>query len=494
MKSDNSIKRLFFAMEQGKNLTQSAAYADLSIKTARKYVKEGKLPSQLVKKTRHWRTRPDPFDDIWEEVEKYLTDEPNYQAKYLFEHFQRKYPDRFAEGQLRSFQRKIKNWRALHGPSKEVYFEQKYKPGERAQIDYTCMNKLGITINGEEFPHLLFHFVLCFSNWEWGYICYSESYESLSEGLQKSLWKLGRKPKLIQTDSLSAAVHISKNHENFTHNFRALMEHYGFKYQNTNPRSGNENGKVEQRHYRLKNRVEQELLLRGSRDFGSKEEYCVFLENIMTSENQKRSERYEEDFNAMTNLPPSKLKAMTRQNCRVTRNSTISVKNNTYMVPSRLIGEQLDVHIYADRLELWFSQNCIDVLPRLTGRNKHLIRYQYVIDWLLRKPGAFENYKYREEFFPTLIFRKAYEFLIKTKPKTGVSTYLYILKLAAYNSETSVENILESRLSQSADISTQIVEDMLKLTPQASPLAIKIEQVQIEKYDELLTEVGCYDL
>ena len=123
-------------------------------------------------------------------------------------------------------QRKIKRWRALEGPSKEVYFPQKHRPGELCASDFTHMNKLEITINGIKFNHMIYHFVLTYSNWETGTISFSESFESLSEGLQNALWELGGVPSKHRTDRLSSAVHKVSSPEEFTQRYKGLLNHY----------------------------------------------------------------------------------------------------------------------------------------------------------------------------------------------------------------------------------------------------------------------------
>ena len=179
-------------METNKQQTKSLAAerSGMDEKTARKYLKSGKLPSQ-IKMPRIYRTHADVFESIWPEGQSYLEQNPGLEAKQLFEHFQRTYPGIFSDGQLRSFQRKVKNWRAVEGPIKEVFFPQVHHPGKLSASDFTHMKELGVTIQGSSFPHLVYHFVLTYSNWEAGTVCFSESFESLSEGLQNALWKLG---------------------------------------------------------------------------------------------------------------------------------------------------------------------------------------------------------------------------------------------------------------------------------------------------------------
>ena len=152
---------------KGKSLTVAAAKADMDEKTARKYRSLGKLPSEI--KVEHtWRTREDPFNGVWEEIEEKLDINPGLEAKTLFEDLQRRYSGQFADGQLRTLQRRVKIWRALKGPPKEVFFPQEHHPGELCQSDFTHMDYLGVTIQSQPFNHLIYHFVLTYSNWETG--------------------------------------------------------------------------------------------------------------------------------------------------------------------------------------------------------------------------------------------------------------------------------------------------------------------------------------
>ena len=184
MVTDRQVKRLWRVQEK-LSLEAAAAKAGMDPKTARKYLRNRRLPSEMRQK-HTWRTRPDPFAETWEEIGQLLAAEPDLQAKTLFEHLQRKYPGRFQDGQVRTLRRRIQYWRATEGPPREVFFAQEHRPGELCQSDFTHCRELGITINGEAFPHLIYHFVLTYSNWETGTVCYSETFESLSEGLQNA--------------------------------------------------------------------------------------------------------------------------------------------------------------------------------------------------------------------------------------------------------------------------------------------------------------------
>jgi hypothetical protein len=441
MVTDNQVRRLMKLMVSEKTLAMAAAKAGMDEKTARKYRRVCKLPSE-VKMEHRWRTRRDPFDDVWEEVEEKLEVNPGFEAKTLFEDLQRRYPGRFADGQLRTLQRRVKVWRCLEGPAKEVFFAQVHRPGELCQSDFTSMNSLGVTIQGQPFAHLIYHFVLSYSNWETGRICFSESFETLSEGLQEALWELGGVPRAHRTDRLSTAVQKPGHPEEFTQRYRALLSHYGLGGAKTQPASPHENGDVEQRHHRFKKALDQTLMLRGSRDFASRGDYAGFLRKLFSQLNAGRKGRLAEELQVLRRLPPRRLESSSRFKVRVGPSSTIRVKHNVYSVHSRLIGESVQVRLYGEHLEIWYAQRRVHTIPRLRGEGKHLIQYRHIIDWLVRKPGAFENYRYREDLFPTHRFRMAYDWLTDRQAPGATRQYLRILELAARGSETAVDDAL----------------------------------------------------
>ena len=205
MVTDQQVRRLFKLIQSEKNFGIAAMKAGMDEKTARKYRETGKLPSEL-KPENNWHTRKDPFGDVWDGIQAMLSINPGLEAKTIFEDLQRKQPGQFADGQLRTLQRRIKNWRATEGPAKEIFFAQIHKPGDLCQSDFTHMDKLDVTIDGVPFDHMIYHFVLTYSNWEAGTICFSESFESLSHGLQNALWELGGIPHHHRTDRLGSAV------------------------------------------------------------------------------------------------------------------------------------------------------------------------------------------------------------------------------------------------------------------------------------------------
>src|SRR5713226_9212974 len=189
------------------------------------------------------------------------------------------------------------------GPGKEVMFVQEHQPGRQGQSDYTYMNSVGVKIAGQPFDHLLYHFTLTYSNWESVMVCFSESSESLSCGVQNALWEVGGVPEEHRTDSLTAAVNNLSEEEEFTERYQGLMRHYGLRPSHSNPGRGHENGDVEQSHHRLKRAVSQEMMLRGSHDFESRAEYETFLREILNRRNGRRRDKLQEELAVMRQLP-----------------------------------------------------------------------------------------------------------------------------------------------------------------------------------------------
>ena len=491
MVSDRQIKRLFRLMERGETLAKAALKSGMDVKTARKYARAKKLPSTL--KTPHtWRTREDVFAEVWEDLEQKLGLLPGLDAKTLFDDLQRRFPGRYQDGQLRTLQRKVKRWRALEGPGKEVFFEQVYTPGERSESDFTRMKTLGVTIQGEPFDHLVYHFVLCYSNWETGTLCFSESFEALSEGLQNALWELGGVPRMHQTDRLSTAVNKDTNPEVFTRRYEALMRHYVLEPRRTQTAAPNENGDVESLHGHFKRALEQALLLRGGRDFESRETYRAFLQKVLDQRNAGRQHRLAEERNVLGKLPAERLDSCRPpMKVRVSRNSTVRVMGNAYSVHSRLIGEQVTVRLYIEHLEVWYAQQCVERIPRLRGKQKHRIDYRHVIDWLVRKPGAFANYRYREDLFPTHRFRVAYDLLRGDQPYRADKDYLRLLLLAARENEAAVDEALRYLIAEGLPLTLEAVDDLVRsATALPSPKDVTIERVDLTSYDALLTRSG----
>lgn len=449
MKSDREVKLMRRERAKGASQELAAARAGMSVRTVRKYEKLGMLPSQ-VGKPHTWRTREDPFATDWPWVLEELERDPALQAKTLFEMLQASHPGRYGPGQLRTLQRRLAAWRCLHGPERLAMFEQVHEPGEAIQSDFTHATELGVRIAGEGFPHLLFHSVLTYSNVEAVRVCFSESFEALAEGLEAALGSFGGVPRSHRTDNLSAAIRElgREGRRDFTAAYRALLEHYGMLGSTNHPGESHQNGDVESAHGQFKRALDQALRVRGNRDFASRGIYEQFLAELVRKRNATRAARFAAEREQLRPLPPAPLLPCKEVVVRVNRFSLIRVQGNAYSVPSRLIGAKLRVRIRAETLELYHGVNLVLRLPRLIGRNRARIDYRHVIWSLVRKPGAFMAYRYREEMFPTLVFRRAFDALQQQLPAKAVREYLRVLHLAASSSESEVGAALERLLAE----------------------------------------------
>jgi ribosomal protein S21 len=447
-------------LQTGETLAIASAKAGMDPKTARKWRQCGQLPSE-AKEPRGYRTRPDGFAEVWSEVEELLERDAAIEAKTILDHLRRQYPEKFQEGQLRTLQRKVKVWRALKGRPQEVFFPQTHLPGHQAQSDFTHLSELGVTIAGQVFQHLFYHFTLTYSNWEWGMVCASESWESLAEGIQNALWELGGVPIEHRTDSLTAAVKPIGRRQEFTERYQGLLRYYGMCASHSSPGRGHENGDVEQAHHRFKRGVEQELILRGSREFSSREEYDEFLRGLLVRRNEGRRERVAEELKTLRPLPERRLEAYSRQSQRVSRNSTIVIRHNYYSVPSQLIRERVDVRIYGGHLEVWHAGQLVERMERLRGEGKAAINYRHVIHSLVKKPGAFARYRFQSSLYPRSIFRVAYDEMKQRLDGRAEREYLQLLKLAAEESEEQVAEILRGMVERGEAIRPERVREMI---------------------------------
>jgi hypothetical protein len=482
---------------KGRTQEQAAAKANLSSrKTVRKYERLGKLPSEM-KQARSYRTRTDPFAEDWEELEKLLEMAPELEAKTLFDWLCERKPGKYQEGQLRTLQRRVSNWRVMN-EERLLTLDQKHQPGEVLQTDGTWMNKLGISIQGATFEHMLIHSVLPYSNWEWGRVVQSESLLAIRLGVQSALEKLGYVPEIHQTDNTTAATHNlgpaarDKNLEErgFNEEYLQLMAHFGMKPRTIHVNSPNENGDIESANGAFKRAVEQHLLLRGSHDFESLEAYEAFLWGIMEKRNAGRQKRLAEELAAMKPQSVEPWPQMREFNLRVGNNGILRVCNNGYSVPSGLKGKRVKAKVYEWQIEVCYANRCVEVLPRLTGIQRYRINYRHVIDTLLRKPGGFRNYRHRDELFPRDVFRQAWENLEKRfSPRKADLTYLRVLKLAAEGLETDVADALEILLASETNWDDGSVAKMVRPAPAVVP-ELQQQTVNLAEYDRLLKRGG----
>lgn len=470
-------------------LRAAAAAADISERSARTW-RAGKLPSE-TRKARSWRTRVDPFASVWEsDIVPLLRgdDAGILQATTIIHALEERRPGRFCASHVRTLQRRIRDWRALQGPPREVYFEQRHVPGREAAIDFTHATELGVTIAGQAFPHLLFEFVLSYSGWRYVGLAFGETYEALAHGVQAALWTLGGAPAVMRSDNLSAATHelAKAGGRTLNRRFRAVLDHYGVESTRIQPGQSHENGIAEQAHHRLKSALAQALVIRGSKDFGTIADYVSFVRAVVEQKfNQPAATRLAEEKLLLRALPPAAIPSFTTYQPIVRKWSTIRVGDHSYSVPSRLIGHQVDVRRHPDVLEIFFKGQLVETMPRAHGIGVHRINYRHVIWSLVRKPGAFARYRYREELFPTMTFRRAYDAIRAARGDRADVEYVRILHLAASTTESNVELALSLLLGQDRAFDYIAVRD-LAAPPTTCVPHVSIQAPDLRVYDSLL--------
>jgi hypothetical protein len=473
----------------GKTQAAAAAAAGMSVRTAQEW--DGGPSPSATKLARDWRTRPDPFAEVWPtEIEPLLKSDTKgvLEAKFVLGTLHAKDPDRFHPGQVRTLQRRFRHWRALYGPDPEVYFQQVAVPGREAAIDFTRATELGVTVAGVPFPHLLFEFVLSYSGWTWTSLAFGETFEALVAGLQGALWALGAVPEVLRSDNLSAATHELKRSggRDLTARFGAVLDHYRLRSSRITPGRAHENGVVEQANGRVKALLAQALLVRGHADFDDQGAYEQFVQQVVDVwRNRAAAARLLEERPQLRPLPSAPIPSYTSYHAKVRCWSTIRVAHRTYSVPARLMGHTVDARVYPDVVEVRYRGQVVQTMPRLRKEDEHKIDYRHVIGWLVRKPGAFARYRYREDLFPAVTFRRAYDRLLATHGDRADVEYLRILNLAATSGEQRVTDAVQGLLDQPIRFDYVAVQTCVA-PPMARIPVVHIPPPDLRVYDALL--------
>jgi len=489
MVTDEQVRLLRQKRMEGKTQETAAAMAGMGVRTARKW-ESGPVPSE-AKSPRTWCTREDPFAEVWDKDVVPLLEadkDSALQATTIMDELDELYPGKFKPGQVRTLQRRIRDWRALYGPDREVFFEQEHPPGREAAIDFTCCNSLDVTIAGVAFAHLLFVFKLSFSGWTWVRLAFSETFEALVGGLQGALWALGGVPGVIRSDNLSAATHELKRTGGRALNrrYKDVLDHYDTTSTRITPGLSHENGVVEKANDLVKRDLEQALILRGSRDFKDADEYIDFVRGVIgRSRNRHVQDKLAVEREHLKALPSAPVPSYTEHTAKVRLWSTIRVAGRTYSVPSRLIGYRLTTHQHADHIEVFYGDRLIERMPRLRQEDAVHIDYRHIIWSLVRKPGAFARYRYREELFPTITFRRAYDALKRFRGERADVEYVRILHLAASVMQDPVERALRELLERGDTFDYVAVKDIASPTESAVP-TVSIPEPDLVAYDRLL--------
>jgi len=477
-----------------KSLSQVAAAAKVAIseRSARRVEQSDCLPSQRPE--RHWRTREDPLVDVWDaEVVPLLRADPLLNGVTLFEELQRRHPGSFSPGVLRTLQRRIRQWRVLYGPEREIYFAQEHPPGHMALSDFTVADELQVVVGTQAFPHLIDQFVLAHSGWRHAQIILGgESFASLASALQTALWRLGGVPAEHRTDSLSAAFkNLAREAvDDITRRYEDLCTHYSMAASRCNPGQSHENGSVESRHGSLKMALDQALRLRGSRQFDDLQAYDDFIQDIVNRMNQRVSKAARAEIAVLKPLPLRKTSEYEELPARVSKYAVFTVKKALYSAPSQLVGHRIMVRQYPAHIEVWQGGQCIIQRPRAVlrpGRTRPShIDYRDLVGALKMKPGAFARWTLRDEVFPREVYRLTWERLSQRCPERQACKMIVgLLVLAAEGHEAQVAAMLQQHIDRDE------LPDVQDLTERLKPRATEMPDVNIElpglaDYDQLL--------
>jgi hypothetical protein len=432
--------KLYMKLRQTHTRQTAAAMAGFSTSTGARIDADPRLPSS--KRQPRGRRRPDPLEPYFESaIVPMLEAAPGLRPITILGEMQRRHPGAFPDNLRRTLERRIRLWRALHGPEREVIFRQEHPPGQQGLSDFTDAGELGVTIAGVPLEHRLYHFCLAFSNWEFAHVVLGgESFVALAEGLQNALWALGGAPLEHRSDSLSAAFrNLDRDAaEDQTRRYEALCAHYGMAPTRNNRGVAHENGSIEGPHGHLKRALQQALLLRGSGDFADLDDYRRFVDEVVGRANAGRRKLLEIERPRLQPLPPRRTDDFEEELVTVTRSSGFFLRHVFYTVPSRLIGHRLRVRLYDDRLECFLGGSLVATLPRgrrptgaLRNHDGYVIDYRHVIHSLRCKPMALLNLAYRDQLFPREAFRAAWEALLEAgPPRLACRTMVGLLALA----------------------------------------------------------------
>jgi hypothetical protein len=477
--------------QTGSTQESAAAKAGISIRSGRRIDKAG---GPRPEPRRNWRTRHDPLDAVWEsELLPLLTAEPSLTGTTLLEYLLDHYPEHYDQSVLRTLQRRVKQWRALEGPDKDIVFRQQAVVAIQGFSDFSHPDEL-VLIDDKPFKHLFYQFRLAFSGWRSVTVVQGgESFVALSEGLQRALRLAGGSPEEHRTDSLSAARNNKQNV--WTDDYEALCKHYSMVPTRNNLGKSHENGVVECANGSFKHRLSQQLRLRGDSKFRCAAEYQAFVDKVVNQLNRRVRSRFEEEQQALQPLPGSCVPDYQDLTLKVTRSATIEVKRVVYTVPSRLIGERLCIRLYQDRLEAYVGQARALTLPRTypkPGESRaRRIDYKHVIRALAAKPQAFRYSQLRDDLLPSKAYKALWEHADKTLPKREACKWIVTVLRLAYEydceSQLATELLNELQGDKLPDIK-QIQTRFLRPSDVVSEMGTP--QHALAGYDDLLASVS----
>jgi hypothetical protein len=488
--TDRQVTR-YMTLRRTHSQEVAAAKVGISPRSARRIEAKPILPSQ--KPRRRWRSRPDPLAEVWEsEIVPLLTADPGLLGTTVLSHLQDLHPGRF-HGVLRTLQRRIRQWRALAGPAKEIFFPQQHEPGRMGLSDFTEAGELRVTIVGIPLAHRLYHFSFAFSGWEHAEVIEGgESFVALAHGLQNALWQAGGVPAEHRTDSLSAAFKNLQEEDDFTARYAELCRHYGMTPSRNNRGLAHENGTIEAANRHLKRALDQALMLRGHRDFDTLEAYGRFVRDVVARRNARLVKASAIERAALRALPRRRSADFIETEARVTRASTFTVRGILYSAPSRLIGHRLKIRLYHDRLDCYLGASLVLCVPRghpAPGKTRgRVIDYRHLLEGLKRKPQALKGLIFRDALFPSEAYARTWEVLEARLPaRQACRRMIGLLELAAGQAcEAELGAVLMAHL-ETGEL-PDLDELQARFQPRlVAPPAIEVRLPTMASYDALIS-------
>jgi len=468
----------------------AAAKSGFSTSSGYRLEADPRLPSR--KKSPRGRRRPDPLAGVWEsEIVPMLTAAPGLRPIAVFDEIVRRHPE-LGEGVRRTLERRIRAWRALHGPDQEVIFRQVAELGRLGLSDFTEMDDLGVTVAGEPLPHRLYHFRLAYSGFEHAHVVLGgESFTALAEGLQNALWAVGGVPREHRSDSLSAAFRnlAVAAEEDLTRRYEALCAHYGMTPTRNNRGVAHENGAIESAHGHLRRALADALLLRGAAEFETLAAYRGFVDEVVGRRNARQAKRIDLERAVLQPLPARRTTDYEELIVPVTSSGGFTLRKVFYSVPSRLIGHRLRIRLFDDRLEVFVGGSPLMTLPRGRpqggGKHGHVVDYRHVIHALRRKPMALSDLVYRDQLFSRAAYARTFQVLSQRLPPRAACKLM--VELLAMAHDRACEAELADHLAECLE--RNLLPDLAELRARFTPAAGAVPEIAVVT----LTPLAAYD-
>ena len=411
----------------------------------------------------------------------------------ILDHLMRTFPEVFdgkkRKSMLRTLSRRMGKWRKEHdrpppkrrppkrrGQGQKVNFPQEHPPGHEAQVDFTHCEKLEVTIQGEPFPHHLFDFRMSHSGWTHVEVFGGETLSGLMEGLRDAFGALGGVPEVVRSDNKRNAIHYNRPVEPY----RAFLKHYGVRLTLISKYRPHENGGVEGENGRVKDAIEQAMLISNGRDFESEDDYRAFVKELVDCRNRrpKVQDKLKVEQASLSPLPdsPAPVYVPLKRKVRYPA-SVIEVYTSQYSVPSEYVGREVTVHLYAEHLEVYDPKSGKELArwERKHGNNQVSIIPYHFVGAMLSKPGAMHGMakEFKEQMHPRESFRLTHDRLKEwdaSGGRTGYAPadfeYLKILNLVGKNGrkedEDRVDEALRKLLGRGAQFAYQDVKRMVR--------------------------------